>query len=81
MLIDTKYNIGDNVWIHSLGRHYNAKIIGITINIRTEGDIFIEYGIHRKGCYYQRRETDIFPTKEELLKHINEQNYDKRGID
>lgn len=75
MLIDTKYNVGDKVWMHSLGRYYNAEIIGITINVRTEGDIIIEYGLTRKGYYYQRRENDIFPTKEELIKYINEQQY------
>ena len=65
MTIETRYNVGDEVWIRTLTKNYRARIIGITANIRTDGDIILEYGLERKGYYYQKRECDLFPTKEE----------------
>lgn len=69
MTIETKYNIGDEVWFRTLKFNKKAKVIGVTINLREDG-VIIEYGLERKGYYYQRRESDLFPTKEELLKSL-----------
>ena len=67
MAIETKYNIGDEVWFKTLKHIVKANIIGVTINLRQDG-VIMEYGLERKGYYYQKRECDLFPTKEELLK-------------
>lgn len=69
MTIETKYNIGDEVWFRTLKFNKKAKVIGVTINLREDG-VIIEYGLERKGYYYQRRESDLFPTKEELIKSL-----------
>ena len=69
MTIGTKYNIGDEVWFRTLKFNKKAKVIGVTINLREDG-VIIEYGLERKGYYYQRRESDLFPTKEELIKSL-----------
>ena len=69
MTIETRYNIGDEVWFRTLGFKVKAKVIGVTINLREDG-IIMEYGLERKGYYYQRRESDLFPSKEELLKSL-----------
>ena len=69
MTIETKYNVGDEVWFKTLKFNVKANIIGVTINLRQDG-VIMEYGLERKGYYYQRRESDLFHTKEELLKSL-----------
>jgi hypothetical protein len=69
MTIETKYNIGDEVWFRTLKFNVKARVIGVTINLREDG-VIMEYGLERKGYYYQKREIDLFPTKEELLKSL-----------
>lgn len=69
MIIETKYNVGDEVWFRTLKFNVKAKVIGVTINLREDG-VIMEYGLERKGYYYQKREIDLFPTKEELLKSL-----------
>jgi hypothetical protein len=69
MTIETKYNVGDEVWIRTLKFNVKARVIGVTINLREDG-VIMEYGLERKGHYYQRRECDLFTTKEELLKSL-----------
>ena len=62
MKIETKYDIGQEVWVMSMNRPYCAKITGIRIDIH--GLFYnIEYIL-------SKREEDIFPTKEELLKSL-----------
>lgn len=71
MTIETKYNIGDEVWMMLFGKPEEFVITGI------------EYTHHRKfiGCKYYIKSTDceyevaipeglLFPTKEELLKSL-----------
>jgi hypothetical protein len=69
MRIETKYNVGDEVWFRTLKFNVKARVIGVTINLREDG-VIMEYGLERKGYYYQKREIDLFPTKEELLKSL-----------
>lgn len=69
MTIETKFNTGDEVWFRTLKFNVKAKVIGVTINLREDG-VIMEYGLERKGYYYQKREIDLFPTKEELLKSL-----------
>jgi hypothetical protein len=68
--IETKYNVGDEVWIRTLKFNKKVNVIGITINIRTNGEVLMEYGLESRGYYYTRRECDLFPTKEELIKSL-----------
>lgn len=75
MTIETKHNIGDEVWIEMWviadGKKYKkVRVFGVTVNVRTNGDIIIEYALTRSGYYYARNEDAIFPTKEELLKSL-----------
>lgn len=70
MTIETKYNVGDEVWFRTLKFNVKARVIGVTINLREDGDVIMEYGLERKGYYYQKRECDLFLTKEELIKSL-----------
>ena len=62
MTIETKYDIGQEVWVMSMNRPHCAKITGIRIE--------------KHGLFYNieyllsKREEQIFPTKEELLKSL-----------
>ena len=70
MQIETKYNIGDKVWFNTLGYNKCAIIDSINIIVLFDNEVNIEYSLSTKAHFYQRRETDIFPTKEELLKNL-----------
>ena len=43
MKIETKYNVGDEVWIRTLKFNKKVNVIGITINIRTNGELLAPY--------------------------------------
>lgn len=71
MTIETKYNIGDKLWLLLLNEPTEVAVIGI------------EYSTTRIriGCYYILKlnnysfelgafESDLYPTKEELLKSL-----------
>lgn len=66
MEIETKYNIGDEVWAM-----YNNSLFKFEINkvliIHDHNETIIQYKV--KGCKYFF-ESEIFPTKEELLKAL-----------
>jgi hypothetical protein len=71
MTIETKYNIGDEVWVIEDDKPKCKKIKEIDIQI---GDYFsksneveIDYTF---GIYCIRDEKQCFPTKEELLKSL-----------
>ena len=70
MTIETKYNIGDEVWFTTLGRCKNAKIVAFTVIGFADGSVQIEYSISKSGFYWNRCESHLFPTKEELLKSL-----------
>lgn len=70
MKIETKFDIGQEVWFGSLGFDKSAKICEININVFIDGDVRIEYGLEKRGYYWKRNEHEIFPTKEELLKSL-----------
>ena len=64
MTIETKYNIGDEVWLMSYNNHpHCGKIVSIII----KSDLSILYHFLFFG---NREEKEIFPTKEELLKSL-----------
>ena len=62
MTIETKYNIGDEVWVMSIGKPYCTTITAIHID--------------KKGLLYNlkyllaKEEHELFHSKEELLKSL-----------
>lgn len=68
MTIETKYNIGDEVWINSLGHHIKGKVGEINMSVLIDGSVHINYDIEKSGYLFVRKEDELFPTKEELLK-------------
>jgi hypothetical protein len=67
MTIETKYNIGQEVWFEEENEPKSDVILSIEINIY-KGKVFIEY-LFANDCYpYGLNESTLFPTKEELLK-------------
>ena len=70
MIIETKYNINDEVWAktHTKGVQ-KWKIREITIEILQNRQYRELYKIESKGFYYIAFLSELFPTKEELLKH------------
>lgn len=64
MTIETKYNIGDEVWMKSYSNHlYCDRIVSISI----KSDLSIMYNF---SSVFSREENELFPTKEELLKSL-----------
>ena len=67
MTIETKYNIGDEVWFTTQYRRpVKAKIIGIHI---VDKSLCLRYLFDE---YSPRLERYLFPTKEELIKSFLE---------
>ena len=73
MTIETKYNIGDEVWLMVLGRPKKGQIGAMTIWVLGDGDVELKYSVEKSGFWYQRYESQLFPTKEELLKSLKRQ--------
>lgn len=71
MTIETKYNIGDEVWVAVDGKPTQGKvryIDAICSRLGSELRYAIRYGvISYEAPYY---EAAVFPTKEELLKNL-----------
>ena len=70
MTIETKYNIGDEVWGVSYEEIWSGRITAITIYhafgmSRVDYIVFVEEEKH-----FTFREQELFPTKEELLKSL-----------
>lgn len=66
MIIETKYNVGDEVWLKThQGRVYCNTITGIHIYIKR--DVLIVYSLLN---FADRAESELFPTKEELLNSL-----------
>ncbi len=71
MTIETRYNIGDKVWVYVLDEPYEVVIQGIEYtNYKTSKHILYYvsddvYDFCNKLC-----EDALFPTKEELLKSL-----------
>ena len=70
MTIDTKYNIGDEVWCANIfGEPFQLKIYGIVAEI-LGNRTFISYyvGLNEGSCSL-KRENVIFPAKEEFVEY------------
>lgn len=64
MAIETKYNIGDEVWVMSYNNHpHCVRITSISI----KSDLSIRY--HFRD-FFDREENELFRSKEELLKSL-----------
>lgn len=75
MTIETKYNIGDEVWFLAQNAVWNCKVDGIYISIREDiqEDNRIVYEFCNNNAYggvFSVYEKALFPTKEELLKSL-----------
>lgn len=70
MTIETKYNIGDKVYINILGRSRKVEITDMVIYVLPDGDVIIIYQLVVSSSIWTRKEEEIFPTKEELLKSL-----------
>lgn len=73
MTIETKYNIGNEVWFMHDNSVKSARIIKIEAVIEKDMN---SAGIHKTTLYHlfdyhkSYRESQLFPTKEELLKSL-----------
>lgn len=76
MTIETKYNVGDEVWFLKDNKATTMRIWDIDIRVRTAYDGEKTYGSYTRifyydfGCYNEIEENKLFPTKEELLKSL-----------
>ena len=71
MTIETKNNIGDEVWVSVKGKPTKGKVRGINARIGKLGDTIysrITYEVISYELPYI--EDAVFPTKEELLKSL-----------
>ena len=71
MTIETKYNIGDDVWMMKENKPTKRLVSFIeTITASTTSKSFIQYGLKNEGVVERVVENLLFPTKEELLKSL-----------
>lgn len=69
MKIETKYNIGDEVWFYRGTAPTKGKIESIDVTM-TGKHLLIRYYIITSIALYFLSEKDLFPAKEELLKSL-----------
>ena len=72
MTIETKYNIGDEVWVEFFMRP--TRMVVESIEFRKDENTesiwyFVVNITDRRECY-DANESELFPTKEELLKSL-----------
>lgn len=72
MTIETKYNIGDEVWFDNKGAYIKGEINEINITVEFDNCVVVQYliGIDNEEYYWERHEYELFPSKEELLKSL-----------
>ena len=66
MTIETKYNIGDEVWFNFKGKSKKMKVSDIFINLSGVQELELK----AKGIIVYTSPLSVFPTKEELLKSL-----------
>ena len=70
MTIETKYNIGDEVWFMNDGEPTSERIVRIDVE-RYEQKQYVEYTVVLSDVILTSfYEQELFPTKEELLKSL-----------
>lgn len=71
MVIKTKYNIGDEVWVMYDNKPSKRAVDFIEIIVAsTTSKGFIQYGLKMEGVVERMTEKYLFSTKEELLKSL-----------
>ena len=71
MTIETKFNIGDEVWFMKENKPTKKVVDFIEIiAASTTSKSFIQYGLKMEGVVERVTEKYLFPTKEELLKSL-----------
>lgn len=71
MTIETKYNIGDEVWASFDEIPMLCKIKGIEV-IEVEGFLMVGYSVSARDerIFGSRFSYELFPTKKELIKSL-----------
>jgi len=64
MKVETKFNIGDAVWIMKYDGPVSGEIINLQVFVFNDSDIQIRYNI--SGCSEAVNEKFCFSTKEEM---------------
>ena len=71
MTIETKFNVGDEVWFMENNKPNKGSVVKIDIDRARTGDWYIEHYKVKHGndqiCHIGQ---SLFPTKEELLKSL-----------
>ena len=71
MIIETKFNIGDEVWFMKENKPTKKVVSFIEIiAASTTSKSFIQYGLKTEGVVERMTEKHLFQTKEELLKSL-----------
>jgi hypothetical protein len=71
MIIETKYNIGDEVWFMDENRPIKGIVSKLDIDVSSKGDWYIEhYKVKAAGYLHFEVGQSLFPTKEELLNSL-----------
>ena len=72
MTIETKYNIGDEVWVDFFMKPTRmiVKSIEFRKDENTESTSYFVVNIHDRRECCDANECELFPTKEELLKSL-----------
>lgn len=70
MKVESKYNVGDEVWIIHNGKPAKYKVNEINIVIRQAPITILYHLIATKRAYTMSFEEFLFPTKDELLKSL-----------
>lgn len=66
--VNTKYNIGDQVWFISSNRVVSQEITGIRVCIESEKDCKVEYNLHYGSTWVSGDK--LFNSKKELLESL-----------
>lgn len=71
MRIETKYKVGDKVWIETSSKHCTeTTVLTIDCYVCIDSTVYINYQLTDKGNVWFRNESAVYPTKEELLKAL-----------
>lgn len=71
MTIETKFNIGDEVWFMKENKPTKKVVDFIEIiTASATSKSFIQYGLKMEGVVERVTEKNLFSTKEELLKSL-----------
>lgn len=71
MTIETKYNIGDEVWFMNENRPHKGIVVKLDVDIARRGDWYIEhYKVEVNGFEYCQVGESLYHSKEELLNSL-----------